>query len=97
MVLSDHARKRMQQRATNPTDVETIMVHGTQVRDGYLLRKRDVAEEISRLKSKIRKLERLKNRVVISDRKTIITVYPASKRKQKQLLNLMGRRERRTE
>lgn len=90
MVLSDHARKRMQQRATSSTDVEAIMVHGTQVRGGYLLRRRDVEEAISGLKSEIRRLERLKNRAVISDRSTVITVYPASRRKQKQLLNSVG-------
>ena len=90
MVLSDHAKKRMQQRATSSTDVEAIMVHGTQVRDGYLLRQRDADEAISGLKNEIRRLERLKNRVVISDGRTLITVHPASKRKQKQLLSSVG-------
>ena len=90
MVLSDHARRRMQQRATSLTDVKAIMAHSTQVRDGYLLRKRDVDKVISGLKGEIRRLERLKNRAVISDRRTVITVYPTSRRKQKQLLNSIG-------
>lgn len=87
MEFSIHARKRMQQRAMSLTDVETIVSHGTQVRDGYLLRERDVKEEVSRLKGQIRALERLRNRAVICDRGTVITVYPAAKRKQKQLLD----------
>ena len=87
MEFSSHARKRMQQRAMSLTDVETIVSHGTQVRDGYLLRERDVNEQVSRLKSQIRALERLRNRAIICDRGTIITVYPAAKRKQKQLLD----------
>ena len=87
MDLSSHARKRMRQRAMSSPDVETIVVHGTRVRDGYLLRERDVYEAVSRLKGQISTLERLKNRAVISDRGTVITMYPASKRKQKQLLH----------
>lgn len=87
MVLSEHARRRMQQRATSLTDIEEIMVQGTRVRDGYLLRKRDVNKAISRLKGEIKRLERLKNRAVISIGETVITVYPASKRGQKRLLN----------
>lgn len=86
MEFSSHARKRMQQRAMSLTDVETIISRGTQVRDGYLLLERDVNKEVSRLKSEIRALERLRNRVVICDRGTVITVYPAAKRRQKQLL-----------
>ena len=86
MEFSSHARKRMQQRAMSLTDVETIVSNGTQVGDGYLLRERDVNKEVARLKSQIRVLERLRNRAVICDRGTVITVYPAAKRKQKQLL-----------
>ena len=80
----------MQQRAMNSADVDTIMSYGTQVPGGHLLRERDVNEAISGLKGEIRRLERLKNRAVISDRETIVTVYPASRRKQKQLLNAAG-------
>ena len=87
MEFSSHARKRMQQRSMSLTDVEMIVSHGTQVRDGYLLRERDVNKEVSRLKSEIRALERLRNRAVICDRGTVVTVYPAAKRKQKKLLD----------
>ena len=86
MDFSNHARRRMRQRAMSSTDVETIVVHGTQVRDGYLLRERDVNEAVSRLKRQIRTLERLRNRAAICDRGTVITAYPTSRRKQKQLL-----------
>ena len=87
MEFSSHARKRMRQRAMSLTDVETIVSHGTEVRDGYLLRERDVNKEVSRLKSQIKALERLRNRAVICDKGTVITVYPALKRKQRQLLD----------
>ena len=87
MDLSSHARKRLQQRAMSSADVEVIVAHGTSVRDGYLLRARDANEAISELKGQISMLERLKDRVVIADRQTVITAYPASKRKQKRLLN----------
>ena len=90
MDFSNHARTRMRQRAMSSTDVGTIVGHGTQVRDGYLLRERDVSEAVSRLKHQIRTLERLRNRAVICDKGTVITMYPASKRKQKQLLNSAG-------
>ncbi len=87
MELSNHARKRLQQRAMNSGDVEAIMMYGTQVPGGYLLRARDVNEALLELKGQIIMLERLKGRVVIADRQTVITAYPASRRKQKRLLN----------
>ena len=87
MDLSSHARKRLQQRGMSSPDVEAIVAYGTAVPGGYLLRARDVNEAISDLKGQISMLERLKDRVVIADRQTVITAYPASKRKQKRLLN----------
>ena len=87
MDLSSHARKRLQQRGMSSADVEAIVVYGTAVPGGYLLRARDVNEAISDLKGQISMLERLKNRVVIADRQTVITAYPASKRKQIRLLS----------
>ncbi len=86
MQLTDHASKRLRQRAMSPFDVELIVAHGTPVRDGYLLRERDVSERVSELKEEINNLERLKNRVVIADGNAVITAYPPSKRKRKRLL-----------
>lgn len=86
MDLSSHARKRLSQRGMNSADVEAIIAHGTPVPGGYLLRARDVNEAISELKGQISILERLKDRVIVADGQTVITAYPASKRKQKRLL-----------
>lgn len=87
MDLSRQARKRLQQRAMNSADVGAIVAYGSPVPGEYLLRARDVDEAISELKGQISMLERLKDRVVIADRQTVITAYPASKRKPKLLLN----------
>jgi hypothetical protein len=69
-----------------PADAEVITAYGTAVRDGYLLRERDVHEAILELKEEMRTLERLKGRVVIADRQVVITTYPTSCRKQRSLL-----------
>lgn len=86
MELSKHANRRLQQRGMRAADVEAIVAYGTPVRDGYVLRTRDANEAILELKKMIRALERLKERVVIANGQTVVTTYPASRRKQRSLL-----------
>ena len=87
MALTNHARKRLQQRGMSTADVEVVVAHGTRVPGGYLLRQRDVNEAISELKGEISTLERLKDTLVVADGETIVTAYSASKPKQKKLLS----------
>lgn len=86
MRFSGHAIKRLRQRGMRPADVEVIVAYGTPVRDGYLLRARDVNGVILELKEMIRALERLRKRVVIAEGQTVVTTYPASRQKQRTLL-----------
>ena len=87
MNASTHANKRLQQRAMSLDDIEIIMAYGTPVPGGYLLRGQDINEAVSELKMQITALERLKGRVVIADGETVITAYPAGRRKQRNLLH----------
>lgn len=47
--LSAHAQIRMRQRAISELDLHLAMLFGTQVRDGYIIRDKDVAYAIERI------------------------------------------------
>ena len=86
MNLSFHAQQRLQQRGLNGSDIDLIMVHGTETNDGYYLRRRDVKEAEKELRKLINQLNSLVGKYVVVDGDTIITAYHPSKKKQKGLL-----------
>ena len=72
-------------------DVELITTYGTLTREGYLLRGRDADAEIRALKQRITKFERLKGWAVITGNGgTVVTLYPANRRKQRTMLAHRG-------
>lgn len=86
MKLSRHIRKCLQQRGMRNSDANLICHYGTQVGDGFLLRRRDVAVATSELKRAIIELERLEGRLVIIRGDLGVTAYKASLNTQKRCL-----------
>ena len=87
MNISTHAQQRLQQRGLHETDLELIVFHGTITRDGYLLRRNDVARIEREVKSLISRLNRLEGKYVVVKGGTIVTAYHPTEKKSKKLLN----------
>jgi hypothetical protein len=73
--ITDHARTRLPQRNIKKSDLDLVMEHGTETRDGIILREKDVIEEIKELKAQIKRLERLINVYVVVNKNIMITAY----------------------
>ena len=88
VVLTQHARIRLQQRGISEQDVEAILGAGTSV-DGesVLLLEQDVQREVRKRKREIAMLERLRGcRVVLADQRTVVTVYRMGPKASKRLM-----------
>lgn len=86
MNLSFHAQQRLQQRGLSTSDLDLVLMHGTETRDGYYLRRRDVRRAERELRKLINQLNRLSGKYVIVDGDTVITTYHPGKKKQKRIL-----------
>lgn len=86
MNLSFHARQRLQQRGLTELDINLILAHGTETRDGYYLRRKDVREAEKALKKLIDQINRLVGNYVVFDGDTIITAYHPGKKTEKRVL-----------
>ena len=67
-------------------DWSMILRFGTEFDDGLVLRDKDVAEAISSMREKIRRLEKLCGKAVILEGETLLTTYCPSKRRLKKFL-----------
>ncbi len=91
LTITGHAAIRMAQRAFRLRDAELIVLIGTEVEDGYLVREKDyqqVERTLKELLSRFRLL--VGKRLVVADG-TIVTVYHATRRQQRRLLRRFGR------
>lgn len=86
MRISKHARQRMRQRGLYEDDVDLIFEYGTEVTDGFLLRRRDATSAIAALKRELTRLERLADTFVVVERNVVASIYHARPAKQKRLL-----------
>jgi hypothetical protein len=84
--LSHHADARLQQRGVRASDVALVIAHGTPVRDGYLLRARDVAAAEAELKRTLARLQRLRGTFVAVADETVLSVYRPCKVRRRKLL-----------
>jgi hypothetical protein len=84
--LSKHAAVRMAQRGIMPKDSELIVLIGTQVDDGYLVRDKDYQEVEHALKRFLKRVRRIVGKRLIISNGCIVTAYHSSKKQQRRLL-----------
>jgi hypothetical protein len=86
LTITNHAVVRMSQRGIMPRDAELIVLIGTEVDDGYLVREKDYQEIERRLKQLLQRFHGLVGkRLVVTDGQ-IVTAYHSSKRYERNLL-----------
>ncbi len=81
-----HAQKRLRQRGLYPADIDLVLVHGTETRDGYYLRERDIDHAKEQIKKLLDRLDRLAGTYVVMKNDKIITAYHPSRKKEKRIL-----------
>jgi hypothetical protein len=84
--LTRHALARLGQRAISGDDIDLIVLIGTEVEDGYLVRSKDrqaAERHLKRLLEQVRRLEG--KRAVIADSR-VVTAYHARPAKERSLL-----------
>jgi hypothetical protein len=86
LAITTHAAVRMAQRGVTLKDSELIVLIGTEIDDGYLVRNKDFQEAERMLKELLQRLKRVVGkRLVVADGR-IVTPYHASRTCQRQLL-----------
>lgn len=84
----------MRQRGMRDDDLRLLLATATQVApDAYILTDADVTREINHRKREIERLERLRNRKVVVDGATVISLYPSRPKDQRRTLR-KGRAKR---
>jgi hypothetical protein len=86
--LSAHADGRLRQRGLRASDVALVLEHGTPVRDGVLLRGRDVAAAEAEMKRTLARLHRLRGTFVALAGGTVLSVYRPAKVRRRKLLGV---------
>lgn len=86
LAITDHAETRMSQRSIHPADLDLILRFGIEVRDGVLVRKKDIQAVERMMREWLKRLKRIEGkRLVISDG-CLVTAFHASRREQANLL-----------
>lgn len=84
--LTNHAAVRMAQRGIMPKDSELIVLIGTEVDDGYVVRTQDYQEVEHALKRFLQRCRRIIGKRLIVTNGRIVTAYHPSKKYQRRLL-----------
>ena len=86
VTITSHAFTRMAQRGIHSDDLDLILAIGTEVDDGVLVRRKDVARIEREVKDLLKRLRRIEGkRVVVADGH-LVTAFHASDREQSRLL-----------
>lgn len=86
-----HGQKRIQQRGLSRSDIDLVTLHGTETRDGYYLRDKDVRRLVQELQKKeIIKLNDLAGTYAVVKNNTLITAYHPNKKKQKRIFKTIN-------
>jgi hypothetical protein len=67
LALTSHAITRMAQRGIHPDDLDLILAVGTEVGDGILVRKKDVALVEHQMKAFLKRLRRIQGKRLVSE------------------------------
>lgn len=86
LAVTDHAAMRMAQRNIKMKDAELIMLIGTEVDDGYLVRAKDGLELQRLLLDLLEHIKRVRGKRLVTASGRIITAYHSSKSDQRRLL-----------
>ncbi len=86
MHISFHAQQRIQQRGMTESDIDLILAHGTETRDGYFLRDKDVKQAEAVLRKQIEHIHRLAGKFIVVEGETVVTAYHPGMKKQKRIL-----------
>lgn len=81
LTLTKHVHIRLQQRGLKAKDIELIAEYGEAFERGLFMTTEAVDKALTDLRDKIRRLEKLKGRVVITDGSSAITTYRANYKK----------------
>lgn len=86
MNITPHAQQRFQQRGLKSEDLDLIVKHGTEITDGYFLRRTDVQAVEQSLKRLIERLYKLEGRFVVVEGNDVITTYNPTRKKKQRIL-----------
>ena|ERR1700733_3478181 len=86
LVMTSHAAVRMTQRSISMKESELIVLIGTKVDDGYLVRTKDYQEVERALKKLLQRCRHVVGKQLIVAEGRIVTAYHTSKACQRQML-----------
>jgi hypothetical protein len=86
LAITEHAVVRMSQRGIMPKDAELIVLIGTEIDDGYLVREKDYKEAEHVLRRLLQSLRRLVGKRLVVKNGHIVTAYHPSKAYERGLL-----------
>jgi hypothetical protein len=86
LTLTNHAAIRMAQRGMIPKDSELIVLIGTEVDDGYLVRNKDYQDVERFVKGFLKRLKGVVGKRLVVKNNRIVTAYQPRKQYQRRLL-----------
>lgn len=84
--ITKHAQRRMDQRSIRAADLDLFFLYGSEFHDGYIITDKDAETAEAALRKMIARIQKLKGKVVISERDCAITAYHPSKERSKVFL-----------
>jgi hypothetical protein len=93
LALTGHAAVRMAQRNIKMKDTELIMLIGTEVDDGFLVRAKDSLELEKLLFELLERIRRVRGKRLVTANGQIITAYHSSRSDQRRLLRSAKERD----
>ncbi|MDH6259684.1 hypothetical protein [Bradyrhizobium sp. BR13661] len=84
--ITKHAAARMSQRSILANEAELIVLIGTEVDDGYLVREKDYRNAEQGLKQLLQSFRRLVGKRLVVKNGQIVTAYRPSKTRERGLL-----------
>lgn len=86
LTITEHAALRMSQRGIMPKDVELIVLIGTEIDNGYIVREKDYQEAEQALKRLLQNFRRLVGKRLVVKNGQVVTAYHALRRYERGLL-----------
>lgn len=86
LTVTIHAAARMAQRGIMPKDAELIVLIGTEVDDGYLVREKDYRDFEHAMKCLLRRFQRMVGKRLVVENGRIVTAYHPSRKYERRLL-----------